>query len=79
MKVTFDEDLALASSVDTLHFYWSISGSAVDQHPKRAPVGGWTGTLEIGTPAVAGQTITLSYRSSGNLKDSAGHAVGLSA
>ncbi len=75
VTVTFDEDLAPVSSVDTLHLYWTISGTAVDQHPNRASVSGRTVTLEIGTPAVAGQTITVSYESSGHLKDADGNAV----
>ncbi|MCY4653707.1 MAG: SwmB domain-containing protein, partial [Dehalococcoidia bacterium] len=75
VTVTFAVDLAAVSSVDTLHLYWTISGTAVDQHPNRASVSGRTVTLEIGTPAVAGQTITVSYESSGHLKDADGNAV----
>ena len=75
VTVTLDEDLGPVSSVGTLHLYWTISGTAVDQHPNRASVSGRTVTLEIGTPAVAGQTITVSYESSGHLKDADGNAV----
>ena len=75
VAVTFDEDLAPVSSVETLHLYWTILGTAVDQHPNRASVSGRTVTLEIGTPAVAGQTITVRYGWSGHLKDADGNAV----
>ncbi|MCY4449129.1 MAG: hypothetical protein OXE02_09850 [Chloroflexi bacterium] len=75
VTVTFDEDLAPVSSVETLHLYWTILGTAVDQHPNRASVSGRTVTLEIGTPAVAGQTITMRYGWSGHLKDADGNAV----
>ena len=75
VTVTFDEDLASVNSAGTLHLYWQVSGAAVDQHPYKASVSGRTVTLTIGTAATAGQTISVSYSSSGGLEDAAGNEV----
>ena len=75
VTVTFDEELSPVAEGKGLRYAFKVSGTAVDQHPARASATGRTVTMRIGTVAVAGQSITVSYASTGQLRDSAGNEV----
>ncbi len=78
MTVSFDEDLAEPATTAWFKAQWTIDGTGLRHHPNRA----WlsdprTVSLEISKthPAVAGQTVTVSYSASDFLRDAAGNKV----
>ena len=78
MTVSFDEDLAEPASTEWFKAQWTIDGTGLRHHPNRAWLSGpRTVSLEISEthPAVAGQTVTVSYWASDFLRDAAGNRV----
>ena len=78
VTVTFDEDLAEPASTEWFNFEWTVDGTGSRHHPERA----WfadrrTVSLELAAsfPAVARQTVTVSYTASDFLRDAAGNRV----